>query len=708
MSEEKLESDIDDWMGELSDEENPFDEEARLAMEGPSPSEAPTPDLPDFAEPMSASLEDIDQSDLDALLGNNAPTAIASEEEAPLDQSAIDSLFGGGETASAPEMDQDHINQLLGESEPPPAILNEETIGLGIDQALDATLMAGNTPPAGTGETQTEPAPPAKPDDNAQFGEFYQANMDELLSSVSALAETGSDLPGLDQSDLDQLLSNSEEPVAAAVSTPSQEEMDQLFAKGVGEEEALFPTEPTGPIAEEAFGFAGNELDDAGGEESVAEPAIGAAVLADLAEEPADRDEEQLIPPMEKKKPRLPVWLPKLGGKRALWTGAGASLLLLLSLAGYFTMQARHKIPATATAPAPAVVEPAVAPVAQAPVAPVAPAPPAAPAEPPAAPIVAANQPPQTMAMEIPIPAAAKEVNIALQGQDPDNDPIEFVITELPAAGRLIGAIPNLTYIPSGDFKGEDRFVYRASDGKTLSEPAVIRISGAPVSAALTTACAAKPKDKPSAPRVAATDLTMRTKNTAALDIDWQDVWHKANPGIPYSKKVAVEIIDKRLQGNLTRLDDHRHRYDPAPRSEGREWLRYRFKLAGQSSKTRQLNIQVQDGDRRPTLALCPMDQRAYAVGETVVLDASPSRDERPENLSFTWKQTAGVPVRLEPMNQAGSTVSFVVPSSFYSVDYPEPVIRVTLKDQAGQQESRDITIKVQPNRQAALWNGLR
>jgi hypothetical protein len=95
-------------------------------------------------------------------------------------------------------------------------------------------------------------------------------------------------------------------------------------------------------------------------------------------------------------------------------------------------------------------------------------------------------------------------------------------------------------------------------------------------------------------------------------------------------------------------------------------------------------------------------------VGDTVILDASPSRDARPETLVFSWRQTAGVPVKLETIHQNGSAVSFMVPSSFYSVNYPNPVIRVTAKNQAGHMDSQDITIKVQPNRQAAMWNGLR
>ncbi|OIP49674.1 MAG: hypothetical protein AUK28_02955 [Desulfobacterales bacterium CG2_30_60_27] len=700
MSEEKLESDIDDWMGELSDEENPFDEEARLAMEGPPPSETTAPaatSASDLAESIAAASP-IDQSEIDTLLGSQepAPPAAASpEESAGLDQSDIDSLFGGGEeAAAAPEMDQDHINQLLGEVESLPPGLDEELIGQGIDQALDASLMAGASPAA-------EPLPLEKPATAPEFGEFYQANMDELLVNAAEQPEAASDSPALEQSDLDQLLGTDAEPAEAAVATPSQEEMDQLFAKSAGEEEELFPSEPTTPTAavDEAFGFAGNELDDAGGDESAtAEPGIGPAVLTAIDEKSANPGEEKLIAPTEKKKAALPVWLHKAGGKRALWGSVGASLVLLLSLAGYFTLHSRPKTPNIATAPPAPVAEPAVAPLAS-----VAQVPPPAP---PAAPPEAANQAPQSMSMEVAIPVAAKEISVALRGQDPDNDPIEFVITELPTAGRLTGKTPDLIYTPAGDFPGTDRFVYRTSDGKALSEAAEVRISGQPASPAQTVATSTT--GQPGPLTVAATDLTMKTTSTAALDIDWRAVWQKANPKIPFSKKVTVEIIDKKLQGTLTRLNARHHRYAPDPQTDGREWLRYRFTLAGVRSQIRQLNIQIKPGDQRPALALCPLNQQAYTVGDTVVLNASPTRSNRQANVVFSWHQIAGVPVRLEPLNQAGSVVSFVVPSSFYSVDYPEPVIRVTAKDQAGHEDSREITIKVQPNRQAALWNGLR
>ena len=94
-------------------------------------------------------------------------------------------------------------------------------------------------------------------------------------------------------------------------------------------------------------------------------------------------------------------------------------------------------------------------------------------------------------------------------------------------------------------------------------------------------------------------------------------------------------------------------------------------------------------------------------MGDTVVIDAGLSKDDAPGSLMFHWEKINGVTVQMELLNDEGSAVSFVVPSSFHSGgDYPGPVIQVTATDQTGQMDSRQVSIISRSRHQAALWRG--
>jgi uncharacterized protein (TIGR03437 family) len=67
--------------------------------------------------------------------------------------------------------------------------------------------------------------------------------------------------------------------------------------------------------------------------------------------------------------------------------------------------------------------------------------------------------------------------NITLSGADVDGDPLTFTITKQPANGTLTGTNPNLIYTPNPNFFGTDEIRYRASDGKTTSNEAVISLT---------------------------------------------------------------------------------------------------------------------------------------------------------------------------------------------------------------------------------------
>ena len=90
-----------------------------------------------------------------------------------------------------------------------------------------------------------------------------------------------------------------------------------------------------------------------------------------------------------------------------------------------------------------------------------------------------------------------------------------------------------------------------------------------------------------------------------------------------------------------------------------------------------------------------------------MVLDAGSTKDDAPGTLIFDWHQVAGIPVQLRVLNDGARAVAFVVPSSFYTVDYPGPVIRLTVIDQSGQQDTKDIMIHAKSRRHNALWRGV-
>ena len=61
-------------------------------------------------------------------------------------------------------------------------------------------------------------------------------------------------------------------------------------------------------------------------------------------------------------------------------------------------------------------------------------------------------------------------INIILQGEDDDNDTLEYRITSFSQNGVLQGDVPNLTYFPVEDFVGQDSFSYKVYDGNVFSD----------------------------------------------------------------------------------------------------------------------------------------------------------------------------------------------------------------------------------------------
>ena len=654
--EAKSSGDIDDWLADLDEESGEAD--------------------------AAAPAGELDQSDIDALLGNVTPastggTPVASGDSAlELDQSDIDSLFG---------------------------------------EAGQAAAVA--TTPAATAPVEA-------------MEDLSQAGIDELLGGGPAPATAGTGEVGLAQDDIDSLFASSpptkESPLTEGEETPSQEEMDALFGSigmGPGEDATLATAAPPSAsgsapaeepevdttlhkpgasaddfalddsgFASDAFAF-DDSIPDIPDETTLsAEKPAPAAKAAAAAKEDifaetgaAQEDLSALLAAGEE------TTGTKGGGKPSTAMSSsiskstiGVACLIMLALGGgaYYFMTR----PKTVSPPPPLpVTEPAK---------------PAAPAQP-------ANHPPTVKDEEVKIDEASNTAVINLTAQDADNDKLQFEVVKPPEHGRLSGDPPHLTYLPNPDFPGEDTFEFLASDGKDASPPGRIHIVGKDMRQQAVAKKEECKKGKAAKPVVKAVDLMLTTMSGRPLVIDWQRVWKKANRSA-YGRAVQVEIVEAGLRGGeLTRLGPSRSRYLPQRYFSGTEVIRYRFHKGGIASPTRQLLVRVVPGGFAPTLVLKPL-AKAYQVGETVVLDARATRSATPDALTFKWEQVGGTAILLEPMNSQSSAVAFIMPSFFSSERAPQPVVQVTVTDAFGRRASRTITVGVEPRHRSpsALWRG--
>jgi len=72
-------------------------------------------------------------------------------------------------------------------------------------------------------------------------------------------------------------------------------------------------------------------------------------------------------------------------------------------------------------------------------------------------------------------------VPITLTGSDFDNDPLTFILANIPTNGTLKGIPPNLLYIPKIGCYSGDSFTFRVRDGLTVSTNATITIIISPI-----------------------------------------------------------------------------------------------------------------------------------------------------------------------------------------------------------------------------------
>ncbi|MBL9135107.1 MAG: tandem-95 repeat protein [Verrucomicrobiales bacterium] len=90
------------------------------------------------------------------------------------------------------------------------------------------------------------------------------------------------------------------------------------------------------------------------------------------------------------------------------------------------------------------------------------------------------NDPPKANASTKSGPEDAN-LALALSASDPDGDALTYLVTQSPTNGTLSGTAPNLTYVPSPNFAGNDVVRFAVSDGRSTSSVAAISITITPV-----------------------------------------------------------------------------------------------------------------------------------------------------------------------------------------------------------------------------------
>lgn len=637
-------------------------------------------------------------------LQNEEPEKQGQGDAAELDQSDIDSLLGGGDTAEGAA-----IAEQAAEAED----------AAELDQSDIDSLLGG-------GPSKAAPPAAAKDSDNFQddFAELDQSDIDSLLGGgetvEKAAAAAGAAETEIDQSDIDDLFAEAGGPapeVPAATEAekegeaePTREDVDQLFSdidEAAGAETVSF-TEVLGEEKEEGgdesfglneadfgdedFGFDDNipEIPDDGTVGLGSEEEKGEGFFADeaTAQELADYLDQGPVAatageksPPEEKKFTLPL---PIAMSKTILAATALCIVLLVGGFAFFFLRGEKQEPAVPIRlqerqlaeqqglPAESEAESAV------------------------------NETPVVQGGQYSFDEATGAVSIQLSGKDGDNDPLEYAIVSPPKYGRLSGDSPNLTYLPNKDFPGEDSFDFRASDGKDVSNLAKIFITGPKL---VQTAVREKKVLTPKTVIVGAKNIKIDTVSTEPVIIDWQKIWQRANKE-PFSSKVGVEIVSEDLRGTLTKIGPGKHRYTPDKFFGGTETMEYRFQFGGAQSKVRQLLLSIQLGDPAPEIRLKPLAE-AYPVGSSVVLDVRETRDDAPGTLAYSWEQVSGVPVQMEVLSEDASVISFVVPSSFYKEGEPQTVIKVTAIDRSGQRASENIMINSVSRYQSALWRGL-
>ncbi len=718
MADEKNGSEVDDWLDDIEDGDVTSSNLDQLDLDSLLDKDENSSDGEDV---------ELDQSNIDALFdsvdGSSAAEHTPENNEEDLDQTKVDSLLnsdGGEDTEQAEEaaeLDQAGIDDLFesagDKEESPTQEANPEESnggddGAELDQADIDNMLASE------GDKEESPAQEATPEESSSGddgAELDQADIDDMFASEGGEEEdpaqeatpeessSGDDGAELDQADIDDMFASEggeeespaqetakavdnegkkpaqqetaeDEPPAGESFASELDDMEDFFSD-LEDEDSKSSGEPFeaedldfSDMLDNSTGAGAAESDESGDGEStvgMTSEYVSEAVAAAQEEEP-------------QKSGFILSFLPD-SLNNTLVAGIALGLLVILVGSWLFLRSGDKEV-------IPPITE-------QQPVTEKKPA---------------ANSIPVAHDGVYAMGEKAGEIQISLAGEDNDTDPLTFKITSPPSNGILSGNPPELTYLPNKTFSGEDHFEFKVSDGKEESGTASVVITGPDL------AKPAEPEERkkenpvilPKKPVIMARDVNLRVLSTDEAVIDWAGIWRRANR-TAFNDKIYVDIDQDGLRGKIKRMNSGQSRYIPDKFFQGREIIRYRFKRGGISSATGRIEMRVALGTPPPEIHFNNL-ARNYFVGERVIIDAGPTRDEHRNSVKFSWKQLAGPPVNITPLNQEGSIISFVMPSSFSG--RPGPCLRLTAVDDMGQSVTSDLEMTPVSRRQTALWRG--
>ncbi|MCB1555584.1 MAG: tandem-95 repeat protein [Xanthomonadales bacterium] len=97
--------------------------------------------------------------------------------------------------------------------------------------------------------------------------------------------------------------------------------------------------------------------------------------------------------------------------------------------------------------------------------------------------VLSVNDAPSADPLQLATPESTP-LQITLTGSDRDGDALSYATIEGPAHGTLSGTAPDLVYMPTAGYDGEDGFTFQTHDGALDSEPALVSITVERVNAA--------------------------------------------------------------------------------------------------------------------------------------------------------------------------------------------------------------------------------
>ncbi|RME91419.1 MAG: tandem-95 repeat protein [Verrucomicrobia bacterium] len=195
--------------------------------------------------------------------------------------------------------------------------------------------------------------------------------------------------------------------------------------------------------------------------------------------------------------------------------------------------------------------------------------------------------------------------DVFYDAEDPDGDSLSYEIVDGPEHGELWVAPQIATYYPHAGFVGEDRFTYKASDGRAESPVATVRFTVL---------------DANNPPRIR--DLAFTNKVGRAFTIRFSAVDDDDDP-------VTFEIVRPPEHGELTpdAGDSARFRYQPEPGFRGDDSFSYRAHDGHDPSLPAEVRIHITDINTPPVAREADLSVRYNTPTELELPVVDPESD---------------------------------------------------------------------------------